>query len=177
MTHLIARDRDWCLDYLSAAEREAIDHEASCYPRRDAATIEALKIVQQQRGWISDDSLAAIADYLGVGAAQVEAVATFYNLIFRRPVGKRVMLLCNSVSCWIMGCDQLRAQVREQLGIDFGETSADGEFTLLPITCLGDCDHAPALMIDREHHGDVDAAKLAQLLQGAGNGSGKGEGA
>lgn len=161
---MIARDRGWALDYLSAVEREEIEEEGRYYPTRDSLCIEALKIVQKHRGWVSDESVAAIAGYLGVGAAQVDAVATFYNLIFRQPVGKRVIFLCNSVTCWMLGCDKLRARIGENLGIDFGETTADGEYTLLPITCLGDCDHAPAMMIGDEHHHDLDEAKVNELL-------------
>lgn len=165
MPDMIARDRNWALDYLSESEREEIEAEARHYPIRDSLCIEALKIVQRHRGWVSDESVAAIADYLGMGAAQVDAVATFYNLIFRQPVGRQVIYLCNSVVCWMLGCEQLRGRIRERLGIDYGETTADGEYTLLPITCLGDCDHAPAMMIDDRHYHDLDAAQLDGLLQ------------
>ncbi|MCP8686195.1 NADH-quinone oxidoreductase subunit NuoE [Marinobacterium sedimentorum] len=165
MSAIFARDRGWSNSYLSQAERESIEQEAQAYPQRDALCIEALRIVQQHRGWVSDDSVAAIADYLGLGAAQVDAVATFYNLIFRQPVGRQVIYLCNSVTCWMLGCDALRARIGEELGIDFGQTSDDGEYTLLPITCLGDCDHAPALMIGDRHHHDLEPDSLAVLLR------------
>jgi NADH-quinone oxidoreductase subunit E len=164
MAEFIARDRNWALDYLTDAERDEIEAEAACYPRRDSLAIEALRVVQNHRGWVSDDSVAAIADYLGMGAAQVDAVATFYNLIFREPVGKKVILLCNSVVCWMQGCERLRAHIGERLGIDYGETTGDGEYTLLPITCLGDCDHAPALMIGDDHHHDLDTKELDRIL-------------
>ncbi len=165
MSEIFARDRGWSNSYLSQAERDGIEQEAQAYPQRDALCIEALRIVQQHRGWVSDDSVAAIADYLGLGAAQVDAVATFYNLIFREPVGSRVIYLCNSVTCWMLGSDALKARIGQELGIDFGETSADGAFTLLPITCLGDCDHAPVLMIGERHCHDLDPERLAELLR------------
>ncbi|MFC6670283.1 NADH-quinone oxidoreductase subunit NuoE [Marinobacterium aestuariivivens] len=164
MSEIFARDRGWSQAYLSEQERAEIEHEAECYPRREGLCIEALRIVQQHRGWVSDESVAAIADYLGVDAAQVESVATFYNLIFREPVGRQVIYLCNSVSCWMLGCESLRARIRDELGIDFGETTGDGAYTLLPITCLGDCDHAPALMIGDRHYHDLDSARLSELL-------------
>ncbi|WP_020682042.1 NADH-quinone oxidoreductase subunit NuoE [Marinobacterium rhizophilum] len=173
MAEIFARDRGWSNNYLSPAERESIEREAQAYPQRDALCIEALRIVQQHRGWVSDDSVAAIADYLGLGAAQVDAVATFYNLIFRQPVGRQVIYLCNSVTCWMLGCDALRARIKAELGIDFGQTSADGEYTLLPITCLGDCDHAPALMIGDRHHHDLDPDSLIALLQPPASGQDK----
>lgn len=149
---------------LSGPEREAIDHEISCYPEPQAVCIEALKIVQQHRGWVSDEAVDAIAAYLNMSPAQVDGVATFYNLIFRRPVGDKVIFLCNSVSCWVMGCGKLKAHIQQQLHIDFGDTTADGRYTLLPITCLGDCDHAPALMVNDEHFSNVDVLQLEKIL-------------
>ncbi len=149
---------------LSQRERDAIDHEITCYPERQAVCIEALKIVQQQRGWVSDEAIDAIADYLNMSPAEVDGVATFYNLIFRQRVGEKVILLCNSVSCWIMGCDKLKQVIEQQLNIDFGETSSDEKYTLLPITCLGDCAHAPVLMINDQHFGNVDVLQLEHLL-------------
>jgi NADH-quinone oxidoreductase subunit E len=96
--------------------------------------------------------------------AELDAVATFYNLIFRKPVGKHVILVCDSVSCWIMGYERILQHLRDRLGIVLGETTADGVFTLLPIVCLGACDQAPAMMIDDELYGDLDAAKIDEIL-------------
>jgi NADH-quinone oxidoreductase subunit E len=95
---------------------------------------------------------------------ELDSVATFYNLIFRKPVGKHVMMICDSVSCWIMGYDRLRERLKASLGIDLGETTADGQFTLLPMVCLGACDHAPALMVDNELFGDLDEAKVDAII-------------
>lgn len=149
---------------LSEAERKEIDHEIEHYPSRQGACIEALKIVQKHRRWISDDSIKEIADYLDMSPDQLDSVATFYNLIFRKPVGKNIILMCDSVSCWIRGYEALRAQIRDRLGIDMGETSEDELFTLLPIPCLGTCDHAPALMINEELYRDLDEETLEQIL-------------
>ena len=77
---------------------------------------------------------------LGMSLADLESVATFYSLIFRKPVGRHVILLCDSVSCWIMGYETVRDHLRRRLGIDLGETTPDGRFTLLTIPCLGACD-------------------------------------
>jgi NADH-quinone oxidoreductase subunit E len=84
--------------------------------------------------------------------------------VFRRPVGRHVILLCDSASCWIMEGGNLLAALTAELGIEPGETTADGRFTLLPTVCLGACDHAPALMIDEALHGDVDPAQLKRIL-------------
>ncbi|MEE8057752.1 MAG: NADH-quinone oxidoreductase subunit NuoE [Pseudomonadales bacterium] len=166
MPNIIAStaSQQWQKAELSQSEREAIDHEISCYPERQAVCIEALKIVQQHRRWVSDNAVDAIAAYLNMSPAEVDGVATFYNLIFRQPVGEKVILLCNSVSCWMMGCDQLKNTIQQQLNIDFGETTKDDKYTLLPIPCLGDCDHAPALMINDQHFGNVDPLQLEKIL-------------
>lgn len=150
---------------LSVQEREQIDHEVATVPDKQAACIEALKIVQRHRGWVSDEALADVAQYLEMSTADLDGVATFYNLIFRRPVGRHVIRLCDSVSCWILGSERLREAFAAQLGIHFGETTSDGRFTLVPIQCLGTCDHAPALMIDEDLYRDLAPEELAALLQ------------
>jgi NADH-quinone oxidoreductase subunit E len=149
---------------LSREEAEAVARLAAAVPVPAGAAIDALKYLQARRGYVCDEGLAALAGALGMGVAALEEVATFYNLIFRRPVGRRVILLCDSVTCWMLGRDALQARIFARLGIGPGETTADGEFTLLPIVCLGACDRAPALMLGDELHGDVDAARLDALL-------------
>jgi NADH-quinone oxidoreductase subunit E len=150
---------------LSEAEILAIQEECAHYPQPSAAAIEALKIVQQAQGWVSDASVQDIAALLGLSSAEVDSVATFYNLIYRRPVGQKVIHYCNSVSCWMLGAEQVRASLSEHLGISLGETTPDGRYTLLPIVCLGACDKAPVLMLGEETHCNVDPAQIAALLE------------
>ncbi len=145
-------------------DRAAIEHETHHYEDPRAASIEALKIVQHRHGWVPDGAIPAIGEVLGIPGSDVEGVATFYNLIFRRPVGRHVILLCDSVACWLMGETAARAHLRDRLGIRPGGTTADGRFTLLPIVCLGHCDHAPAMMVDEDQYGDLDAARLDAIL-------------
>jgi NADH-quinone oxidoreductase subunit E len=149
---------------LSAEERREIEAELPHYRHKQAACIEAMKIVQRHRGWVSDEAIKDLAALLEMTPDELDGVATFYNLIFRRPVGRHVILLCDSVTCWIMGCDRLRQHLTARLGVRPGETSADGRFTLLPIACLGTCDHAPALMIDNDLHRDLDPMKLEEIV-------------
>jgi NADH-quinone oxidoreductase subunit E len=151
---------------LSEQERREIEAELQHYPDRRALGIDALKIVQQHRGWVSDQGVADVADFLQLPAADLEGVATFYNMLFRKPVGQHVILLCDSVSCWIMGYERLREHLMLRLGIAPGETSADGRFTLLPKVCLGACDHAPVMMIDDLHYQDLDPAGIDRILAG-----------
>ncbi len=150
---------------LSDEQRREVLDELEHYPTKQAACIEALKIVQKHDGWVSDEALQEVAALIGMPAAELDSVATFFNLIYRRPVGRHVILLCDSVSCWLMGCDKIRAQLNDRLGIDYGETTEDNRFTLLPMACLGTCDRAPAMMIDEELHRDLTAESLDQILQ------------
>ena len=145
---------------------QAIDHEISFLPYKKAGVIEALKVIKQHRGWVSDDSVEAVAAYLEMSPAEVDSVATFYNLIFRKPVGRHVILLCDSISCYVMGYNKLYAGLQQQTGLKFGETSSDGRFTLLPNACLGCCDRAPALMVDEDLFRDVKVEMLEQILSG-----------
>jgi NADH-quinone oxidoreductase subunit E len=149
---------------LSDEEKKEIDAEISHYDHKRAVCIDALKIVQRHRGWVSDENLRDVAEHLEMTPDELDNVATFYNLIFRKPVGKHVILLCDSVSCWIMGYERLRQRLTERLGVRFGETTPDGRFTLLPIVCLGTCDHAPAMMIGNELYRDLDEKKLDEIL-------------
>ena len=150
---------------LTDAEREEIESHVAEYPYKRAACIEALKIVQRERGYVSDESLEDVAALLEMSPAELDNVATFYNLIFRKPVGKRVILLCDSVSCWLMGYEKIREHLNESLGIKFGETTPDGEFTLLPMVCLGDCDHAPVMMVGPDLHNNLTEEKIDQILK------------
>lgn len=149
---------------LSQEEKKEIEAELGHYNHKRAACVDALKVVQRRRGWVSDESLRELAQFLEMTPDELDNVATFYNLIFRKPVGKHVVLVCDSVTCWIMGCERLQRRLGDRLGIAHGETTADGRFTLLPIVCLGTCDHAPAMMIDNDLYRDIDPDKLDGIL-------------
>jgi len=149
---------------LTEEERREIEAEFHQYPQKRAACIDALKIVQRRRGWVSNESLRDLAEFLEMTPDELDSIATFYNLIFRRPVGRRVIFICDSVSCWIMGYERIRELLTSRLGMELGETSADGEFTLLPIACLGACDHAPVMMVNDELHEDIEPQKLDRIL-------------
>jgi NADH-quinone oxidoreductase subunit E len=150
---------------LTEDERNEIEALAQHYEQRRAACVEALKIVQSNRGWVADESIRDIAELLEMTPDELDSVATFYSLIFRQPVGKHVILICDSVTCWIMGYEDLLAHLTNRLGIGLGETSEDGRFTLLPVSCLGACDHAPAIMIDDQLYDDLDLLKIDRILE------------
>ena len=149
---------------LSDTERHEIEHEIAILPRRSGACVEALRTVQRHRGWVDDTAVGDIAEFLGMSKEDVDSVATFYNLIHRRPVGRHVIHLCTSVTCWILRYREIESALRRELGIGLGETTDDDRFTLLPIQCLGDCDHAPALMVDDDLHHDLSPDDLPSIL-------------
>ena len=153
------------MDSLTEIEIGEIEREIQHLPDRRSAAIDALKIVQVHRGWISDNSLAAIAQLLGMSVDELDGIATFYNLIYRQPVGENVILFCDSVSCWLMDGEKVCKKLSEKLEIEFGQTSADNKYTLLPVTCLGDCDHAPAMMVGDELHHDLTVDNLDEHLK------------
>ena len=155
---------DNAVDFLTAQEVTEIESEISHLPNRPSAAIDALKIVQSSGGWISDESLNAIAEMLGMSVAELDGIATFYNLIYRQPVGDKVILYCDSVSCWLMDGDVVCEKIKQKLGVDYGGTTADNKYTLLPVTCLGDCDHAPAMMVGDELHHDLTTDNIEGLL-------------
>ena len=151
---------------LTPEELAEIEAEFNHYRQKRAACVEALKAVQRRRGWVSDESLSDLADFMEMTTDELDSIATFYNLIFRKPVGRHTILVCTSVSCWVMGHEQIVDHILERLGIGLGETTADGRFTLLPNVCLGACDLAPAVMIDGDLHGNLDAQKIDDILAG-----------
>lgn len=150
---------------LSPEEIAEIEHEVAMIPRRDSAAIDALMIVQRHRGWVSDSSLKAIAALLKMSPEELEGIATFYNLIYRQPVGEQVILFCDSVSCWLRNADAVKQKLSETLGVDYGQTTADGRYTLIPVPCLGACDRAPVMMVGDDLHTHLDDCDLAGLLQ------------
>ena len=150
---------------LTEEERREIEHELAHYPNKRAACIDALKIVQSRRGWVSDGALRGVASALEMSAEELDSVATFYNLIFRRPVGRHVAFVCDSISCWVCGGEATRQELEKKMGAKLGQTSADGRFTLLPICCLGACDKAPTVLIDGDLHERVSGAAIDSILE------------
>ncbi len=150
---------------LTQEEKDAINAECGSMPSARAVALHALGVVQGRRGWISDESLKDVAEHLDMTPAELDAIATFYNRIYRSPVGRHVILLCDSVSCWIMDYVYMLNHLLTKLGISaFGETTKDGMFTLLPSACLGSCDHAPAMMVDQDLYGDLTRQSIDEVI-------------
>ena len=149
---------------LTGEERQEVDAAVAMSGRRRAACIDAMMAVQAHRGWLSDETVDELAEYLHMTPAELDSVATFYNLIFRQPVGRHVILVCDSVSCWLLDSETLLDRLKSRLGVDVGGTTADGRFTLLTSVCLGACDRAPVMMIDGKLYGNLTAESLDAAL-------------
>lgn len=149
---------------LSEEERREIETELAHYEYKQAVRIDALMIVQGHRGWVSDSALQDVAAFLDTTVDELEALATFYPRIYRKPVGRHVVLYCDSVSCWIMGAERVREELAGRLGVPPGQTSSGGRFTLLPIVCLGACDRAPVMLVDDDLYRDLEPARIDEIL-------------
>jgi len=149
---------------LSDQERKRIEEELTHHEHKRGAVSEALLIVQESRGWVSDEVVADVAAALDMSVDDVDGIATFYDLIFRRPVGRHVIMICDSVSCWVTGEEKILGHLTTRLGVELGGTTADGEFTLLPVGCLGACDAGPALMVDGELFDHLTIEKTDQII-------------
>lgn len=128
------------------------------------AAVDVMKELQRHYGWLTDEAVAEAAELLGLSALQVEELATFYEMIYRRPVGKKVIHVCDSISCWAIGGDTLLSQLAEKLGTEPGGTTADGMFTLLPCACLGMCGDGPTLMVGDNLYGRLTPEMLDEVL-------------
>lgn len=150
---------------LTQQEIHEIRELAHSFPNKQAAAPEALHLAQHTRGWISDEILTEIAALLDMSAHELDSVATFFNHIFRRPVGKHVIRICDSVSCYIMGYGPLLDYLQKRLGIRLGQTTPDGLFSLIPNACLGACDKAPTMMVDTTLHIYLTKEKIDVILK------------
>ncbi len=150
---------------LSEKELQEINTELAHAVTKASASVDALNIIQRHRGWVSDEAVKDVASMLDMTPEELDAVATFYSFIFRRPVGRHVILVCDSISCFVMGYNPLLDVIKNRLGIAFGETTEDKRFTLLPISCLGACDRAPAMMVDEDLYGPVTAEMMEEILE------------
>lgn len=150
---------------ISPEARKEIEECFEHVPIKRAACIETLKVIQKHNRWVSDQALEELAPLLEMGVEEIDGIATFYNIIYRKPVGRHVIFVCDSVSCWIMGYEKLLQSLKNKLEVDLGETTKDNRFTLLPIVCLGACDSAPTLKIDNDLHRDVSVEQLDGILE------------
>lgn len=127
--------------------------------------VDVMFAFQDHYGFLSDEALEKAADLLGMTPLEMEELATFYTFIYREPVGRYVIHVCDSIICWMDGYESIRDYLCEKLGIKMGETTSDGLFTLLPVCCIGYCDRSPAILINRKVYGPLTPEKLDNILE------------
>ncbi len=127
--------------------------------------VDVMLAIQGHYGYLSDEALDEAAVLLGMSQLEIEEVATFYTFIYREPVGKYVIHVCDSVICWMGGYESIKDYLCKKLAIKPGETTADGLFTLLPVCCIGYCDQSPAMLINRKVYGTLTPEKIDVILE------------
>ena len=144
--------------------RERIDRILARYPTKQAALLPVLWVAQETWGWVSREAAEEVARLLELSPAHVSGVLTFYTMYNLRPVGRHLLQFCTSISCHIAGAGRLLDHCRNRLGIDLGQTTEDGRFTMVEVECIAGCDRAPSMMINDAYHEPMDAARLDALL-------------
>lgn len=144
----------------------AIEALLERYPSKQAALLPALWLAQERWGWISPGITEAIAERLELSPAFIEGVITFYTMYLRQPPGRYLLQVCTTLSCQLCGAASLVEHLKSKLGIDFGETSADGRFTLVDVQCLGACGEAPIIQVNNDFYTDLTVDALDELLDG-----------
>ena len=140
------------------------EHVATSITRREAA-VTVMKELQRHYGWLTDEAVGEAAGLLDLSPLEVEELATFYDMIYRRPVGRRVIHVCDSISCWAMGGESLLSQLAARLSVPVGGTDAEGVFTLLPCSCLGNCGEAPTMMVGEDFYGRLTLETAMEILE------------
>jgi NADH-quinone oxidoreductase subunit E len=133
------------------------------YPREMA--IDVMVALQNHYGYLSDGAVQEAAGLLGMTPTELEELATFYEFIYREPVGKYIIHVCDGIVCWMNGHQSVLDYLCQKLGVRQGETTADGLFTVLPVCCVGYCDRSPAMLINRQVYGPLTPEKIDQILQ------------
>jgi NADH-quinone oxidoreductase subunit E len=128
-------------------------------------TLPCLRRIQEVRGFVAEQDIDWLVEYIGVPRVQIEEVLTFYTQFRRQPIGRWHLQTCRNVSCSMRGAEGLIDHLCRRLGVKVGETTADGRFTLSVVECLGSCGTAPVVMVNDAYHENMDAAKLDALLQ------------
>ena len=137
---------------LSEQAYKKIDRELAKFPadQRQSAVMAALAIAQDEYGWVSPEVMQDLADYIGMPAIAVQEVATFYNMYDLKPIGKHKVTICTNLPCALSGGEKAAAYLKEKLGIDYRQTTADGQFTLVEGECMGACGDSPVLLVNNK---------------------------
>ena len=149
----------------SQANETKLNEIISHYPVKRSAVLPALYIAQEEHGYVTDEDVRYIAERLDMRVNEVEAVVTFYTMYSRQPIGKYKLQVCRTLSCMLLGAEQITEHIEHKLGIGVGETTADGRFTLQEVECLGYCDLAPCLQVNFDYHEKVTRDSVDEIIK------------
>lgn len=149
---------------LSARAIAEIRRLVAQFPHRQSALLGALFVAQNEIGYLTPEAVAAVADVINLPVSEVTSVASFYHLFQFHPTGRHLIQVCTNISCMLSGCSRILDRVRRQLGIEVGETTADGAFTLRTAECLAACEIAPAMMVGTERFGPLTPEQVEGIL-------------
>ena len=144
--------------------RAELENRIAAADHPQELAVDVMLAFQEAAGYLSDTALEAAAAMLKMHPVEIEEIATFYTFIYREPVGRNVIHVCDSLICWLDGSESLMDYICRKLGIAPGQTTVDGGFTLLPACCLGYCDRSPAMMINRKVYGYLNREKIDDIL-------------
>ena len=138
------------------------------YPEgfESSLVLPCLRRIQEERGWIADEDIQTLVEYLGVPRIQIEEVLSYYTQFRRSPIGRHHVEVCRNVSCSMRGAERLLGHICKRLGVEEGGTTPDGRFTVGTAECLGSCGTAPVVVVDNEYHEDMTPEKFDQMLGG-----------
>ncbi len=153
--------------YLDESLKDELERQVlTRYPTRQAATLPVLHAIQHKYNYIPHQALEETADFLELSAAEVLDTATFYEDFWLRPKGKYLIMVCQSISCELMNHDQLLTKIKSRLGIEPGQTTQDGRFTLMTAECLGSCGTAPVALVNETLHENLTAENFERVIDG-----------
>ena len=146
--------------------KKSLEERIGAASHPEELVVDVMMEYQDHLGYLNDDAVVEVAGLLGMTPLQIDELATFYTFIFREPVGKYVIHVCDSLICWMDGYLPIVDYLKNKLKIQVGETTGDGLFTLLPVCCIGYCDRAPAMMINKKVYGFLTPEKIDRILDG-----------
>jgi NADH-quinone oxidoreductase subunit E len=145
--------------------RDSLKQQVAAVEHPRELVVDAMFAVQDHYGYLSDEAMEEVAGLVGMTPLEVEQLATFYTFVYREPVGKYVIHICDSLICWADGYEYIKDHLCKKLGIEMGQTTADGLFTLLPVCCIGYCDRSPAMLINRKVYGPLTPERIDEILE------------
>jgi NADH-quinone oxidoreductase E subunit len=153
------------MSLIGKAARKEILAFTKRYPQKRAALLPALHIVQREQGWISTEAMEEVAEILEIRPVEVMEAVSFYTMFNKKPIGRYHIQVCRNISCSLLGVRQLTRQITERLGINVGETTSDGRFTLSEVECLGSCGTAPMFQLNEDYHENLTEARVDEILR------------